>query len=370
MKKYKLACLIITLCGIFSANPLHAEDGDGGFDGGFDGGDYGGDFDSGGYVDYIDQGGFDQGDAFYQQDGFDLPEDYGSSGDTYQDNDVNQVDATYQPDNPAIANIEDGSTGAPSGNDGFAPESWKKELPGQSADTLHDQSQEKQNAQQADAVGQQSGIDASNHTDSNTELADSTQSAGTDQPAQENAAVQDNSSTQNVVIQNNTHIDQNTGHSDYSGHGHHHGGHHHYDNFGLGFGFGLGVGLGFGPFGYYSPFAPFGYYSSDVPFNTFGFYSGRGVGIGVYNNYAGFGSYRYFEPYYPLGGYLAASPVFSSPMALAPARTPAYIQRTEVSRPAQVQQKNYWYYCRNPEGYYPYVKQCTGDWIKVPPQPS
>lgn len=373
MRNYKLTCLLIAFCGIFSVSPVHAEGDGGGFDGGFDGGDYGGDyggdFDPGGYTDYMDQNGFDQSDAFYQQDEFNQPEDYGSFDDAYQGNDVDQVDAAYQPDNPAIEDTADGSTGTPSGNDGFAPESLKKELPDQAADTTPDINQGNQ-AAQVDAVGQQSGIDTSHNAGSNTESADAIQPAGSDQSAQDSVVVQDNSSTQNVAIHNSTHIDQNTGHGGYSGHGHHHGGHHHYDNFGLGFGLGLGVGLGFGfgPFGYYSPFAPFGYYGFGVPFNSFGFYSGRGVGIGFYNSYAGFGPYRYFEPYYPLGGYLAASPVFSSPMA--PARAPTYIQRNEVSRPAQVQQKNYWYYCRNPEGYYPYVKQCSGQWIKVPPQPS
>ncbi|HEX3882032.1 MAG TPA: hypothetical protein VHW66_05190 [Stellaceae bacterium] len=28
----------------------------------------------------------------------------------------------------------------------------------------------------------------------------------------------------------------------------------------------------------------------------------------------------------------------------------------------------YWYYCANPQGYYPYVPQCYGPWQPVPPQ--
>ncbi len=28
----------------------------------------------------------------------------------------------------------------------------------------------------------------------------------------------------------------------------------------------------------------------------------------------------------------------------------------------------YWYYCANPQGYYPYVPQCFGPWQPVPPQ--
>jgi hypothetical protein len=38
-------------------------------------------------------------------------------------------------------------------------------------------------------------------------------------------------------------------------------------------------------------------------------------------------------------------------------------------QPEQPQQ-NYWYYCQEPQGYYPYVKQCPGGWMKVLPQPA
>jgi hypothetical protein len=31
---------------------------------------------------------------------------------------------------------------------------------------------------------------------------------------------------------------------------------------------------------------------------------------------------------------------------------------------------NYWYYCENPKGYYPYVQNCPGGWMKVVPQPT
>jgi hypothetical protein len=44
------------------------------------------------------------------------------------------------------------------------------------------------------------------------------------------------------------------------------------------------------------------------------------------------------------------------------------------SEPEQ-QQPYYWYYCQNPQGYYPYIKSCPGGWIPVipnvtPPLPS
>jgi len=31
---------------------------------------------------------------------------------------------------------------------------------------------------------------------------------------------------------------------------------------------------------------------------------------------------------------------------------------------------DYWYYCRDPRGYYPYVQQCNGAWEPVPAQPE
>jgi len=30
----------------------------------------------------------------------------------------------------------------------------------------------------------------------------------------------------------------------------------------------------------------------------------------------------------------------------------------------------YWYYCQEAGAYYPHVKQCAGDWRKVPPTPA
>ena len=30
----------------------------------------------------------------------------------------------------------------------------------------------------------------------------------------------------------------------------------------------------------------------------------------------------------------------------------------------------YWYYCENPEGYYPYVRECPNGWMKVNPSPA
>jgi hypothetical protein len=62
--------------------------------------------------------------------------------------------------------------------------------------------------------------------------------------------------------------------------------------------------------------------------------------------------------YYPYHAYVAAIPIQST--------TVNYIQRSadEISAP------QYWYYCTDPQGYYPYVRECRGSWKKVPPFPS
>ncbi len=112
------------------------------------------------------------------------------------------------------------------------------------------------------------------------------------------------------------------GHSGFSG-GHRHsfrGGRRHNNRFI----FGLGLG------GLYSP----GYY-------------GYGYGFRPY----------YRSPYYGYPSYYRRSVVTSAPIV--------YIQREEATLP----QTNYWHYCRDPEGYYPYVKQCQEGWLRVAPQP-
>lgn len=368
MKKFKLTCfaIAIAICGMLSAIPAGAEGDGGGFDGGDYGADFGGDYggeydggyDSGGYSGYgdydqsnFDQNGYDQSDAFYQDDGFNQPEDSGLADDPDQGDNFDQTGAFGQSNDSYPSDSVDQSTGSQQ-NDGFAQEPLRNELATEPAAS---------NASPESAGS--AGIDQPSQDNDATQI---------DQITQDTGITQGDSSIQTVNIEN-TNTDQNQ----YSGHDHHGGGHHHHGGFDSGFGLGLGVGLGFGfgPWGPFSPFAPFGgfgYYGFGVPFSSFGFYSNR-VGVGLYNNYVGFGPYRYFDPYYPLGGYpgvVAAAPVFSAPMVVTQSRAPAYVQQNDVSRPAPVQNKNYWHYCRNPEGYYPYVKQCAGEWIKVPPQPS
>lgn len=61
-------------------------------------------------------------------------------------------------------------------------------------------------------------------------------------------------------------------------------------------------------------------------------------------------------PWYPYGYY-------SSPPVIVQKQPPVVVQPEQRS-------DNYWYYCQNPQGYYPYVKSCPGGWMKVVPQPT
>lgn len=62
-------------------------------------------------------------------------------------------------------------------------------------------------------------------------------------------------------------------------------------------------------------------------------------------------------PYY----YYPPPPVYYAPPPVVYAPPPA---PTPVAPQAQT-----WYYCDNPQGYYPYVSSCTSGWRQVPARP-
>jgi hypothetical protein len=65
----------------------------------------------------------------------------------------------------------------------------------------------------------------------------------------------------------------------------------------------------------------------------------------------------YYNPYY--------YPYYQEPPVIIEQQPEIYVQPS----PQSEQQPIYWYYCKNPQGYYPYVKQCPGGWMKVVPTP-
>ena len=79
---------------------------------------------------------------------------------------------------------------------------------------------------------------------------------------------------------------------------------------------------------------------------------GFNVGIPLYGPPA-YGPNPYWGPppyYYP-----------PPPVVVVPQQPQTYVQRN------QLQESDYWYYCQNPQGYYPYIKSCPGGWMKVVP---
>lgn len=131
------------------------------------------------------------------------------------------------------------------------------------------------------------------------------------------------------------------------GHGHHRHGHHNHGHHrhGGGGGGGYGLALGMGLLGY-----GLGYYGNRAPY---------------YPPSYGYGNRYGYPPvgYAPNYGY--------APVVAVPSAPPVYIQQQEVVQvQPQAQAASYWHYCRSPEGYYPYVKNCPGGWLQVAPEPS
>ncbi len=95
-----------------------------------------------------------------------------------------------------------------------------------------------------------------------------------------------------------------------------------------------------------------------------GHYGGGGWGYG----HGGHSSYGFYfgAPFYPY--YSNPYPYYYPPAVVTvPVTPPVYIQQTPPA--AQQYPAGYWYYCTNPEGYYPYIKACPNGWQQVDPIP-
>jgi hypothetical protein len=109
-------------------------------------------------------------------------------------------------------------------------------------------------------------------------------------------------------------------------------------------------------------------------------YSGLAFGLGLLGGYSlgYYGSAPYLPYYdYPSGYGFAPwygfGPSYSygysyPPVIMTPSPPPVYIQPQQVMPPQpQPPADYYWHYCRDPEGYYPYVRICPGGWLRVAP---
>ncbi len=91
-------------------------------------------------------------------------------------------------------------------------------------------------------------------------------------------------------------------------------------------------------------------------FHRFG---GPRIGIGI-----GIGIAPFWAPYWAPYAYPYAYP----PVVVAPPPQ-VYVQPSPPVA-AQPPPPASWYYCDNPQGYYPYVQQCPGGWRQVPARPQ
>ncbi len=82
------------------------------------------------------------------------------------------------------------------------------------------------------------------------------------------------------------------------------------------------------------------------------------IGVGIVVDPFWYGSWPYPGPYY-------YPPYYYPPVVAVPADPPVYIERGDTAPGSAA----YWYYCGQPPGYYPYVKQCPGGWQPVSPHP-
>ncbi|MBA0922625.1 MAG: hypothetical protein H0Z21_05500 [Nitrosospira sp.] len=106
-----------------------------------------------------------------------------------------------------------------------------------------------------------------------------------------------------------------------------------------------------------------------------GHYYGGGGYRGGYGGYGGRGSYSRYGGYglgyggYGLGyggyglGYGGYPPISI------PETPPVYIEQQDFVKSTAESQKNYWYYCQDPAGYYPYIRECPNGWLPISPQP-
>ncbi|MFZ6749661.1 hypothetical protein [Undibacterium sp. Ren11W] len=133
-----------------------------------------------------------------------------------------------------------------------------------------------------------------------------------------------------------------------SAHGYGRGYGHGYYGSRLGFGIGLGVGIALSPYpSYYSP-----YYGS-----------------------AYYGNPYYARPYYPYNRevvvntvYTSAPPTVYSEQSYAVISGQSQSQSTSYASGPESGDTSSWYYCHNPDGFYPSIKACSSGWQRVAKQ--
>jgi len=97
-----------------------------------------------------------------------------------------------------------------------------------------------------------------------------------------------------------------------------------------------------------------GLQTADADRGRHGHGGGGHVGVGIVIG-PGWWPYPYYPTYYPYYPYYQVPVVVERPAEI-------YVQPQPQAEAAR-----YWYYCKDPAGYYPSVKSCPKGWMKVVP---
>ncbi|HYF58846.1 MAG TPA: hypothetical protein VEA81_07820 [Burkholderiaceae bacterium] len=78
----------------------------------------------------------------------------------------------------------------------------------------------------------------------------------------------------------------------------------------------------------------------------------------------------YGPGWYPGWGWSAYPPVVvAPPVVVSPPPNVVYVERApEPVDPGAAPAAGYWYWCAEPQGWYPEVRECTNGWQPVPPR--
>ncbi len=85
----------------------------------------------------------------------------------------------------------------------------------------------------------------------------------------------------------------------------------------------------------------------------------------IHIGYPGYYGFGYHDPLYYSPAYYPPPMLPIAPVVVAPPAPPVYVQQY-----IEQQQSDDWYYCQEQNGYYPYIRQCPGGWLRVAPQPT
>ena len=92
---------------------------------------------------------------------------------------------------------------------------------------------------------------------------------------------------------------------------------------------------------------------------------GRGHGWGHHERRRHHGWRRHHQRrphFYWRGSFVIPFPYgyYPRPPVVIQQQPPVYVQPEQL-------EENYWYYCPDPQGYYPYIRDCASGWMKVVP---